>query len=111
MRLLVVLMTWTYLSIGTLTAGAAGPASTMPFDHMDLRVSEPKTMLQWYVDHLSATLGTPPDRIAYGKSLLIVHAVSAQAPVHGDGSIDHIAFSVKNLTSKVKELEAAGAKT
>jgi catechol 2,3-dioxygenase-like lactoylglutathione lyase family enzyme len=88
----------------------AGDAAvrTVGYDNVHIRVSDPPKAVDWYVKHLGGT--TPAaGQVYFGKALIAVVKTTKPQPSAGS-AIDHIGFSFGDISSKVKDLEAAGAK-
>ena len=95
------------LAAATIGMSAHAAELAIGYDNVHIRVADPVKAVEWYVQHLS---GTSPvaGQVYFGKALIAV--VKTNNPQPSAGSvIDHIGFSFLNISSKVKELEAAGA--
>lgn len=94
-----------------LVAGAArsAPAQTLPYDHVHMAVPDPNKAAEWYGKHLGGGKGLTPDRVVYG-SVIFAFLKADNAKPSAGAAVDHVGLSVADLDSKLKELEAAGAK-
>jgi catechol 2,3-dioxygenase-like lactoylglutathione lyase family enzyme len=87
--------------------GAA--VQTLALHNVHIRVSDPATAGEWYVKCLGATAGRAPQLIYFGKTL--VEFIKTDNPQPSAGSvIDHIGLSYADLSARMKDFEAGGAK-
>jgi catechol 2,3-dioxygenase-like lactoylglutathione lyase family enzyme len=101
------------LIIAAAPIGADGLVSTMAYDNVHIRVSDPAKAGEWYVKHVGATASETPGRVFIGKTLIRFSATDGNSlfpPDTPTGSIDHIGLSFADLSAKINELEGAGAK-
>jgi lactoylglutathione lyase len=87
--------------------GAAVQA--IDFHNVHIRVSDPAKAGEWYVKYLGATAGRAPQLIYFGKTLIEFVKTDNAQPSAGS-VIDHIGLSYADLTAKMKDFEAGGAK-
>jgi catechol 2,3-dioxygenase-like lactoylglutathione lyase family enzyme len=91
------------------------------FDHVSLVTPDVAGTRQWYLKHLGGKEGQRPDHVWYGSTWILIilpgtpgetlpPGQKAQPIPSAGGALDHLAFSVPDVESKVKELEAAGVK-
>jgi catechol 2,3-dioxygenase-like lactoylglutathione lyase family enzyme len=93
------------LAVGT----ASDPSiRTVGYDNVHIRVSDPRKAVEWYVQHLGGT-ALVAGQVYFGKSLIAVAKTNSPKPSTGS-VIDHIGFSFPDIESKIKDLEAAGAR-
>jgi len=92
------------------TASADGAAVQTPaFHNVHIRVPDPAKAAEWYVKYLGATTGRAPQLIYFGKTL--VEFIKTDNPQPSAGSvIDHIGLSYADLSAKMRDFEAGGAK-
>ena len=92
------------------TASADGAAVQTPaFHNVHIRVPDPAKFGEWYVKYLGATAGRAPQLIYFGKTL--VEFIKTDNPQPSAGSvIDHIGLSYADLSAKMRDFEAGGAK-
>lgn len=93
----------------TLAAPRDSRAQTFPYDHMHLAVPDQAKAVEWYATNLGAKRGDGPDRVVFGRTIFAFLKSESARPSAGS-AIDHVGFSVPNVETKLKELEAAGAK-
>jgi len=98
-------------------SGRAQVAQTVPYDHIHLAAADPEKAYDWYVANLNGQAGENPGRMIFerfpGGRPLPVQLMFIKAPdaAPSEGSvIDSIGFSFADVETKVKALEAAGAK-
>jgi catechol 2,3-dioxygenase-like lactoylglutathione lyase family enzyme len=94
--------------VGAVAASAADSAvSTIAFDDLHIRVSDPAKAGDWYVKYLGATPTQSPHRVSFGRTLIIFSQGDNPGP---STVIDHFGLSFRNVDAKIRELTAAGAK-
>ena len=82
---------------------------TMMYDHIHLAASDPVAAAQWYMDHIGGEgVDGREGRLLLGTTRFIWRGGDDLRPSAG-GVLDHVGFSVRDLDSKLRELEAAGA--
>jgi lactoylglutathione lyase len=92
------------------SAFANGPAvQAIDFHNVHIRVSDPAKAAEWYVKYLGATAGRAPQLITFGKTLIEFVKTDKAQPSAGS-VIDHIGLSYADLTAKMKDFEAGGAR-
>lgn len=111
------LLTASLLAILVGLSASAQTAPTVPYDHIHLAVPDPDKAYAWYVANLGGLDGENPGRMIFqpftGRRPLPVQLMFLKAPEAppSEGSIiAGIGFSVADVASRVKQLEAAGAR-
>ncbi len=94
---------------GSASAADAPIAEATAFHNVHVRVVDAEKAAAWYVAHLGAKPGDVPFRVLFGEWFLIFFKDAAAGPRAG-GTFDHFAVTVADVGSKVKELQAAGAR-
>ena len=84
-------------------------AETFPFDHVHYGVSDPEKAVDWYLTKLAAKRGASADRVLFGRTIFAFAKTENPLPSSGS-AIDHVAFSVSDVDTKMRELEATGVK-
>jgi catechol 2,3-dioxygenase-like lactoylglutathione lyase family enzyme len=90
---------------------AADPvhARVTKYENVHLRVSDPAKAADWYVKYLGARPDPMPGRVYFGDVTIALVRTDALRPSAGS-VIDHFAVSVPDVTSRIKDLTAAGIK-
>ena len=98
-------------------SGGAQAPQDLPYDHIHLAASDPEKAFDWYLANLSGQAGENPGRMIFepftgGRPLpLQLMFIKAPEAAPSEGSvINSLGFSFADVASKVKALEAAGAK-
>jgi catechol 2,3-dioxygenase-like lactoylglutathione lyase family enzyme len=96
----------------TLLAGDASAQAEFRnlLDHIHLAAPDQARAVDWYAKHFGGQK-TPegPERLMFGETRIIFQQNATAKPSTGS-AIDHIGFSVKDLDSTMKALEADGAR-
>jgi lactoylglutathione lyase len=79
---------------------------TIGFDDLHIRVPDPARAGEWYVKYLGATPTQSANRVSFGRTLIIF----TKGEPGPSTVIDHFGLSFRDVTAKVNELTAAGAK-
>jgi len=88
---------------------AASAVQTVQYHNVHLRVADPTKATEWYIKYLGATATPPPYSVAFGKTVIAFVRSTTQNPSAGS-VVDHIGISYPNLSAKMKDFEAGGAK-
>ena len=108
MRRVILSVSLLYFAIGAFALPVA--AQTFPYDHIHVNVPDPAAAANWYEKNFGGKRITEaPDRIMYGSTRFMFLKKADAKPSSGS-AIDHVGFSVADVDSKMKELEAAGVK-
>ena len=98
------------LAVSASVAQAQFP-ETLMYDHVHMSVPDPQASAQWFHDHIGGEfVDDRTDRLLFGTTRIMWLGSGGQErrPSEG-GVIDHLGFSVTDLTAKLAELEGAGA--
>src|SRR6188768_408467 len=88
----------------------AAQAPAWPYDHVHLLVPDPAAAANWYEKNFGGKRITEaPDRLMYGSTRFMFLREADALPSAGS-AVDHLGFSVPDIDSKFKELEANGVK-
>ena len=95
------------LVLGLLTGGLPAIAQSADYGHVHMNVPHPLHAVAWYINHMGCAAFARKDACLIGTTEL---RFAEGEPTGGsDGSgIDHIGFSFRDLTRKMRELEVAG---
>jgi catechol 2,3-dioxygenase-like lactoylglutathione lyase family enzyme len=94
----------------TVWAAAPALARAADYHHVHLTASNGEDAAQWYIRHMGCqALRNRKDAAQCGTVLLLFFARAPKGASEGTG-VNHIGFSFRDLTTKMKELEAAGVK-
>lgn len=98
-------------------SGRAQVPQTVPYDHIHLAASDPEKAYEWYITNLNGQAGENPGRMVFERfiggrplPLQLMFIKAPDAPPSEGGVIGSLGFSFADVGSKVKALEAAGAK-
>jgi len=95
------------LAVSASVAGAQ--TETLMYDHVHMSVPDPQASAQWFHDHIGGEwVDGRMDRLLFGTTRIMWLRGQDRRPSEG-GVIDHLGFSVTDLTAKLAELEGAGA--
>ena len=92
-----------------LGAPAEAQTETLPYDHMHLAAASRAEAMDWYLTHMGAARHELGDRVAFGR-ITFSWFERATSPSSDGSVIDHIAFSVADLSAALARLQAAGVK-
>lgn len=97
------------VAVATQAMAATPVVPKVGFDDVHVSVSDPGKAGAWYVKYLGATATQTPTRVSFG-SWLVIFGQNPAAKPSAQSVIDHIGLSFGDISAKIKELEAAGAK-
>ncbi len=88
------------------------PATGETWDHVHLTVSDTAAAAQWYAKHFDGevTKSGPYDAVWFGSNLVKFKGGDAEVLGNAGSAVDHIAFSVEDVTAKADALREDGAK-
>ncbi len=89
----------------------AGPAASETWDHVHLTVSDTAGAAEWYAKHFDGkvTKSGPFDAVWFGTNLMKFRQGSAEVLGNAGSAVDHIAFSVEDVSAKADALREDGA--
>jgi len=93
----------------TVIAGLPVTALAADYHHVHLAAPNAEEAVQWYITHMGCSAMPRKDACLIGTTQLIFANRAPKGGSVGSG-VDHIGFSFKDLTAKMKEFEAAGVK-
>ncbi len=90
----------------------AGPAAGETWDHLHLTVSDTAGAAKWYGKHFGGevTKAGPFDAVLFGANLIKFRSGDGEVARSRGAAVDHIAFSVKDVTAKAASLREDGVK-
>jgi catechol 2,3-dioxygenase-like lactoylglutathione lyase family enzyme len=102
-----VVLTFSFVLLAACASATDSAVRTIGFDDLHIRVPDPAKAGEWYVKYLGATPTQSPQRVSFGRTLIIFSKGENPGP---STVIDHIGLSYRDLDAKMKELAAGGAK-
>ena len=107
-------MTWNRVALALLTAVALtvtpGLAQAADYHHVHITTSSPAKGVEWYSDHMGCEPLADRDDAASCDGVEIVFVPQATTGGSQGTGINHIGFSVPDLTARMAELEAIGVR-
>ena len=98
------------------TVVPAAAQGTVPYDHVHVAVADPEKAEAWYTANLDGNVAENPGRVAFEPwatraplPIQFIFLKVADAKPSEGSVIDSVGFVVRNLDTKVKALQAAGA--
>lgn len=84
-------------------------SKTLMYDHVHIAVADPQAAAQWYLENIGGEfINGRTDRLLFGTTRIMFLQGENVKPSAGS-VVDHLGFSVPNLTATVSKLQAAGA--
>ena len=107
-------MTWNRVALALLTAVALtvtpGLVQAADYHHVHITASSPAKGVEWYSDHMGCEPLADRDDAASCDGVEIVFVPQATTGGSQGTGINHIGFSVPDLTARMAELEAIGVR-
>ncbi len=98
------------LAVALCAGVLAGPAMGQTWDHVHLTVADTAAAAEWYAKYFDGevTKAGPFDAVLFGSNLMKFRRGNAEVARSRGSAVDHIAFSVKDVSRKAAALRRDG---